>query len=366
MFLDWLERRIDPFAPFDEGRMPPKTVIGFASFYLRPIRAALVVLLLISVVAGTIEASLYLLMRWFIDLMNTADRRASCKITASPSASRSLSCCRAPGLDLVARGALEPARGPAIHEPDPLAHAPLYARSLALVLPGGFRRAAREPRDPGRSRGAGTGRRLHRHAPLRGDLRGHGGRAIRFDLAVARAASRVWVAAYAVLTRWFVPRARKRSHATADTRSTLIGRVVDSYTNILTVKLFARDREERAAVREAVDVHTRAYLHQFRLVTFTTAVLGVLNSLLLIATGGVSFVLWQRAGMTTGEAAAGLALVLRSDRHVGLGHADGSRSVRECRRHSGEHADHRPSARDHGRARCRHPRGPRGGIRFEQ
>src|SRR3954447_23423850 len=74
MFLDWLERRIDPFAPFEEGRMPPKNVLGFASFYLRPIRAALVVLLLISIVAGTIEASLYLLMRWFIDLMNTADR----------------------------------------------------------------------------------------------------------------------------------------------------------------------------------------------------------------------------------------------------------------------------------------------------
>ncbi len=59
-------------------------------------------------------------------------------------------------------------------------------------------------------------------------------------------------------------RARARSHATADTRSVLIGRVVDSYTNILTVKLFARDREERAAVRDAVQTHTDAYLHQFR------------------------------------------------------------------------------------------------------
>ena len=35
MFLDWLERRIDTFAPFDDGRMPPKTVMGFAGFYLR-------------------------------------------------------------------------------------------------------------------------------------------------------------------------------------------------------------------------------------------------------------------------------------------------------------------------------------------
>jgi ATP-binding cassette subfamily B multidrug efflux pump len=74
MFLDWLERRIDPFAPFDDRRMPPKTVLGFAGFYLRPIRSALMVLFVIAVVAGGIEASLYLLMRWFIDLMSAADR----------------------------------------------------------------------------------------------------------------------------------------------------------------------------------------------------------------------------------------------------------------------------------------------------
>ncbi|MCY0362793.1 hypothetical protein OVV65_26895, partial [Klebsiella pneumoniae] len=66
MFLDWLERRIDPFAPFDDRRVPPKTVLGFAGFYLRPIRFALLALFVIAVVAGGIEASLYLLMRWFI------------------------------------------------------------------------------------------------------------------------------------------------------------------------------------------------------------------------------------------------------------------------------------------------------------
>ena len=74
MFLDWLERRIDPFASFEDGRMPPKTVTGFAAFYLRPMRTALVMLFLVAVAAGTVEASLYLLMGWFIDLLNNADR----------------------------------------------------------------------------------------------------------------------------------------------------------------------------------------------------------------------------------------------------------------------------------------------------
>ena len=74
MFLDWLERRVDPFAPFDEARMPPRSIIGFAWFYLRPIRAALAALFVIAVIAGTVEASLYLVMRWFIDLLGSADR----------------------------------------------------------------------------------------------------------------------------------------------------------------------------------------------------------------------------------------------------------------------------------------------------
>ncbi len=74
MFLDWLERRVDPFAPFDESQMPPRSVLGFAWFYLRPIRAALAALFVIAVIAGTVEASLYLVMRWFIDLLGTADR----------------------------------------------------------------------------------------------------------------------------------------------------------------------------------------------------------------------------------------------------------------------------------------------------
>ena len=64
-------------------------------------------------------------------------------------------------------------------------------------------------------------------------------------------------------------------------------------------------------MREAIDSNTRTYLHQFRLVTLTTTLLGILNSALLLVTGALCLALWQRGGMTTGEAAAGLALVLR-------------------------------------------------------
>ncbi|MGH7029550.1 MAG: ABC transporter transmembrane domain-containing protein, partial [Stellaceae bacterium] len=66
----------------------------------------------------------------------------------------------------------------------------------------------------------------------------------------------LWFAGYAVLLRYFVPRLRNRSRRSSETRSNLVGRVVDSYTNILTVKLFARPRDEDAFVRTAVDEQT--------------------------------------------------------------------------------------------------------------
>ena len=312
MFLDWLERRIDPFAPFDEGRMPPKTVLGFARFYLAPIRWALFALFVIAVVAGTVEASLYLVMRWFVDLLAGADR-------ATVLTDHALGI----GLALLLVAVVRPV-AIWLHE----------LLSNQLVVP----QSTNQIRWRAHLYTLG-----HSLSYFQGDFAGRlANRVVQVGPAVRELAVVfidtllyvaiyavtaiglfgsislwlalpvvAWVVAYGVLTAWFVPRARALSHRTADTRSTLIGRVVDSYTNILTVKLFARDREERAAVREAVDVHTKAYLRQFRLVTWTTTLLGLLNSALLVATATASLLLWQRGGMSTGEASAGLALVLR-------------------------------------------------------
>src|SRR5579875_1441026 len=85
----------------------------------------------------------------------------------------------------------------------------------------------------------------------------------------------LWFAAYAVCLWFFVPRVRLRSRAMSEARSTLTGRIVDSYTNILTVKLFARPQDEDAFVRAAVDDHTRAFQAQLRLMTLLGLLLAV-------------------------------------------------------------------------------------------
>ena len=95
----------------------------------------------------------------------------------------------------------------------------------------------------------------------------------------------LWFAGYAALLRYFVPRLRVRSRHMSETRSALSGRVVDSYTNIATVKLFARPRDEDEFVRAAMDDLTEALRAQLRLTTLLNLCLAILNASLVVATG---------------------------------------------------------------------------------
>ncbi len=88
----------------------------------------------------------------------------------------------------------------------------------------------------------------------------------------------IWFVTYVVLLRVFVPRMRDRSKEMSESRSMLTGRIVDSYTNILTVKLFARAREEDNYVREALDEHTGRFHRSLRLNTLFSFSLTTLNA----------------------------------------------------------------------------------------
>jgi ATP-binding cassette subfamily B multidrug efflux pump len=117
-----------------------------------------------------------------------------------------------------------------------------------------------------------------------------------------------WFAGYAALLRLFVPRLRHRSQGMSAARSALTGRIVDSYTNISTVKLFARPRDEDAFVREAVDDLTDAHRLQVRLMTLLGLSLAVLNALLVVATGGIAIWLWHGGRIAIGAVAMSLPL----------------------------------------------------------
>jgi len=118
----------------------------------------------------------------------------------------------------------------------------------------------------------------------------------------------LWFACYAAMLSWFVPRLRERSRAVSEMRSTLTGRVVDSYTNILTVKLFARARDEDAFVREAVDQHTEKFRDQTRMITGYVSLLMAMNAALIVSTASLAIWQWSIGRISVGAVAMALPL----------------------------------------------------------
>src|SRR3954453_661735 len=121
----------------------------------------------------------------------------------------------------------------------------------------------------------------------------------------------LWFAGYVGLLWYFVPRMRDRSKVNSEARSALMGRIVDSYTNILTVKLFARADEEDNYVRDAVDRHVGVFLAAQRLLTVFGTVLNLLNALLIAGAGAIALILWQRGSVEVGVIAMVLPLTLQ-------------------------------------------------------
>jgi ATP-binding cassette subfamily B multidrug efflux pump len=117
-----------------------------------------------------------------------------------------------------------------------------------------------------------------------------------------------WAVVYTVLLTYFVPRMRDRAKQVSLARSALSGRIVDSYTNILTVKLFARAGDEDAYVREAVDSHNDRFRHAQRLTTLFSLLLSTVNACLVAATAAVAIALWLDGRIAAGAIAMALPL----------------------------------------------------------
>ena len=117
-----------------------------------------------------------------------------------------------------------------------------------------------------------------------------------------------WFGSYVFFLRRFVPQMRDRAKASSELRSQVMGRVVDSYTNILTVKLFARARDEDQHVREVIDEHTLAIAAHMRLTTRFMATLSVLNAALIVGTAAIGVWLWGRGDIDAGTVATALPL----------------------------------------------------------
>ena len=121
----------------------------------------------------------------------------------------------------------------------------------------------------------------------------------------------LWFAGFLAVAWWFVPRVTRSGKEVAEARSTLAGRIVDSYTNIQTVKLFAHGAEEEDYARAAMEDFRWTFHRQTRIFTVLTALMVGLQFILLGGVVGAAILLWQGGAITVGAVAAAVALVLR-------------------------------------------------------
>src|SRR5688572_32259882 len=117
-----------------------------------------------------------------------------------------------------------------------------------------------------------------------------------------------WFVGYIALLFYFVPRMRDLARSSSEARSLVMARVVDSYTNILTVKLFARLADEDAYVRDSIDEHGDAMRRHMRVLTRFFFLLTALNAALLAGTAAIGIGLWANGTVGAGIVAAALPL----------------------------------------------------------
>ncbi len=121
----------------------------------------------------------------------------------------------------------------------------------------------------------------------------------------------IWFIAYAVVLNYFVPRLKDRAVATSRARSMLTGRIVDSYTNILTVKLFAHTEREDDYARSAMREQLARLQEQLRVTTLMDVALFAINGILLVGISALAISLWSKGLVTLGAIALVLGLTIR-------------------------------------------------------
>ncbi len=121
----------------------------------------------------------------------------------------------------------------------------------------------------------------------------------------------VWLLVYCVILRTFVPRLKSVSQKQADARSIMTGRIVDSYTNIMTVKLFSHTSRESDYAKEGMTGFLNTVHPQMRLVTVLYGCVWFSNALLVFSVSALAIHLWIEQSVSPGDLAVAISLCLR-------------------------------------------------------
>ena len=127
----------------------------------------------------------------------------------------------------------------------------------------------------------------------------------------------IWFVFYGYLIYWTVPRVTAASKAASDARSEVTGRVVDAYTNIHSVKMFAHHEREMNYAKEAINETRNTIIKEMRIYTVMDVSLVFLNGFLVVGVVGWAIGFWMQGTATVGMVAAATALTLRLNAMTG-------------------------------------------------
>ncbi len=121
----------------------------------------------------------------------------------------------------------------------------------------------------------------------------------------------IWIVTYAIILWVYVPQIKELSKESSEARSMLTGRIVDSYTNILTVKLFAHTAREDDYAKEAMSEQLKTFHDVLRPISQLEIWISIINGMMIVSTAGLAIWLWGSGLITIGAIALAVGLVIR-------------------------------------------------------
>ena len=309
--FSWFERRIDPY-PTETPDMPPRSLVRFVLYYSRGAIPWLVLLALTSSLIAIVEVALFGWLGELINQLSQTPRDQFWNMHGARLAFMALVLLLVlPALNLL--GSLVLYQGLMGNFPQRIrwrAHRYLLRQSVGYFQDEFAGRIAQRLMQ--------TALAVREVAMKAMDVGSYV--VIYFLGALFLAASQdwrlalpflAWVAAYGVLLWQIVPRLGRVAEAQADARSGMTGRVVDSYTNIATVKLFSHSSREESWMRDGMDAFLRTVYAQMRLSSVQDIALNTINVLLVASVAGVGLWLWTGGLIEVGAVAVAVPLAMR-------------------------------------------------------
>ena len=313
----FFENFVDPYAAYEQDNTPPQKLWPFLRAYCKPFKRLFLITAIMSVVVAAIEIWLLYYMGRVVDLLAGDPAQVWSDY----------------GTELIVVAVFILLLRPLIQVIDvALLNNAIIPNVTALIRWRAHRQVLRQSVGWFENDFAGRiANRIMQTPPAAGEVVFHVFDAISFSLAyligagimLAAADGRlllpllIWSLLYGALVVWTVRRVGPASQASSNARSVVTGRVVDAYSNIHSVKMFAHHDKEVDYAREAIENTRQTFMREQRIFTLMDVMLVTLNGLLIVGVVGWAIALWVQGTASVGVVAAATALTLRLNAMTG-------------------------------------------------